>query len=140
MDYRDRLSSDRGRVAAWVLESFWQAFFFVDHPLVAKLGGPWSDRWSRCSFVVLDRERPAGGRAWNGGISFGGAISFIFADLIVIPILRIYRKYYGKRMTVFLFVTFYVTMAAAGLIVEILAWCAGVDPHRAERAGRGVIG
>jgi uncharacterized membrane protein YraQ (UPF0718 family) len=65
---------------------------------------------------------------WNGGISFGGAISFIFADLIVIPILRIYRKYYGKRMTLFLFVTFYVTMAAAGLIVEILFGALGLIP------------
>jgi uncharacterized protein len=65
---------------------------------------------------------------WNGGISFGGAISFIFADLIVIPILRIYRKYYGRRMTLFLFVTFYITMATAGLVVEILFGALGLIP------------
>jgi uncharacterized membrane protein YraQ (UPF0718 family) len=57
---------------------------------------------------------------WNGGISFGGVLAFIFADLIILPILDIYRKYYGWRMAGFLLATFYATMAAAGLIVEFL--------------------
>ena len=57
---------------------------------------------------------------WNGGISFGGVVAFIFADLIIIPILNIYRKYYGKRMMVFLFVTFYAAMAGAALVVEFV--------------------
>jgi uncharacterized membrane protein YraQ (UPF0718 family) len=57
---------------------------------------------------------------WNGGISFGGVIAFIFADLIVIPILNIYHKYYGMKMAVFLFATFYVAMAVAALIVELI--------------------
>jgi uncharacterized membrane protein YraQ (UPF0718 family) len=57
---------------------------------------------------------------WNGGISFGGVVSFIFADLIIIPILIIYRKYYGTKMMLFILWTFYVTMAAAGYLVEII--------------------
>jgi uncharacterized protein len=57
---------------------------------------------------------------WNGGISFGGVIAFIFADLIVIPVLNIYRKYYGLKMAGFLFATFYVAMAVAALIVELI--------------------
>ncbi len=65
---------------------------------------------------------------WNGGISFGGVIAFIFADLIVLPILNIYRKYYGLRMTAFLFVTFYVTMVAAGLTVDLLFDALGLIP------------
>jgi hypothetical protein len=56
---------------------------------------------------------------WNGGISFGGVVAFIFADLIVIPILNIYRKYYGLKMAGFLFATFYVAMAGAALIVDL---------------------
>ena len=44
---------------------------------------------------------------WNGGISFGGVLAFIFADLIILPIINIYRKYYGVRMAGFLLVTFY---------------------------------
>jgi uncharacterized membrane protein YraQ (UPF0718 family) len=56
---------------------------------------------------------------WNGGISFGGVISFIFADLIVLPILNIYRKYYGGRMTMFLLAASYTAMVTAGLIIEL---------------------
>jgi hypothetical protein len=48
---------------------------------------------------------------WNGGSSFGGVIAFLFADLIVIPILDIYRKYYGKRMAWFLLGTIYASMS-----------------------------
>ena len=118
-----------GALAAWVPESFWQAFFFVDHPLVAKLWGPLvGPLVAMLSFVCSIGNVPLAAVLWNGGISFGGTISFIFADLIVIPILRIYRKYYGKRMTLFLFMTFYVTMAAAGLIVEILFGALGLIP------------
>jgi len=57
---------------------------------------------------------------WNGGISFGGVLAFIFADLIVLPILDIYRKYYGWGMAGFLLASFYATMVAAGLIVEFV--------------------
>ena len=53
---------------------------------------------------------------WNGGISFGGVVAFIFADLI----LNNYRKYYGLKMAGFLFATFYVAMAVAALIVELI--------------------
>jgi len=66
---------------------------------------------------------------WNNGISFGGVISFIFADLIILPILSIKRRYYGTRMTAFLFVTFYAAMAVAGLIVEVLFGALGLIPR-----------
>jgi uncharacterized protein len=66
---------------------------------------------------------------WNGGISFGGVIAFIFADLIVLPILDIYRRYYGWRMAGFLLITFYATMVAAGLVVE-LAFGLGLVPEQ----------
>ena len=118
-----------GALAAWVPQSFWQAFFFVDHPLVAKLWGPLvGPLVAMLSFVCSIGNVPLAAVLWNGGISFGGAVSFIFADLIVIPILRIYGKYYGRRMTLFLFVTFYITMATAGLIVEILFGALGLIP------------
>jgi hypothetical protein len=118
-----------GALAAWVPESFWQAFFFVDHPLLAKLWGPLiGPLVAMLSFVCSIGNVPLAAVLWNGGISFGGAISFIFADLIVIPILRIYRKYYGGKVTVFLFVTFYITMAAAGFLVEILFGALGLIP------------
>jgi len=118
-----------GALAAWVPESFWQAFFFVDHPLVAKLWGPLvGPIVAMLSFVCSIGNVPLAAVLWNGGISFGGAISFIFADLIVIPILRIYGKYYGRRVSLFLLLTFYVTMVAAGLLVEIVFGALGLIP------------
>ena len=66
---------------------------------------------------------------WNGGISFGGVLAFIFADLIVLPILDIYRKYYGWQMAGFLLATFYAMMVAAGLSVELLFRGFGLVPH-----------
>ena len=72
------------------------------------------------SFVCSVGNIPLAAVLWNGGISFGGVIAFIFADLIVIAVLNIYRKYYGLKMAGFLFATFYVAMAAAGLIVELI--------------------
>jgi uncharacterized protein len=67
---------------------------------------------------------------WKGGISFGGVASFIFGDLIILPILNIYRKYYGGKMTAFMAVTFYVAMVLAALIVEGLFHLAGWVPHQ----------
>ncbi len=60
---------------------------------------------------------------WNGGISFGGVVSFIFADLLIIPILVIYKKYYGGRMALFLFGTFYV--ASVGSPATSSRWSSG---------------
>jgi len=71
---------------------------------------------------------------WNGGISFGGVVAFIFADLIIIPILIIYRKYYGTRMMLVLLATFYATMVIAAYIVEFLFGGLGLIP--AERAAQ----
>jgi uncharacterized membrane protein YraQ (UPF0718 family) len=72
---------------------------------------------------------PLAGVLWNGGISFGGVVSFIFADLLIIPILVIYRKYYGVMMTLFMAGTFYLTMVVAGYAVEFLFGGLGLIPN-----------
>jgi uncharacterized protein len=73
---------------------------------------------------------------WNAGISFGGVISFLFADLIILPILVIYRKYYGTRMMLFILGTFYATVVLAGYLVEILFSLLGLVPtDRDARVG-----
>ena len=88
-----------GAVAAWVPDSFWQHLFLTGHPLAAKLWGPViGPVISLLSFVCSIGNVPLAAVLWNGGISFGGVIAFIFADLIIIPILVIYRKYYGTAM------------------------------------------
>jgi len=65
---------------------------------------------------------------WNGGISFGGVIAFIYADLLILPILNIYRKYYGIKMMLTLLVTFYISMVCADYIVELLFGASGLIP------------
>ena len=110
-----------GALAAWVPESWWQHLFFTDQPFWSKVWGPLiGPVVSVLSFVCSIGNVPLAAVLWNGGISFGGVISFIFADLIIIPILIIYRKYYGTRMMLFILWTFYVTMVAAGYLVEII--------------------
>jgi len=118
-----------GMLAAWVPESFWQGFFFESHPTFAKFWGPLvGPAVAILSFVCSIGNVPLAAVLWNGGISFGGVLSFIFADLIILPILNIYRRYYGWRMSVFLLGTFYVTMVLAGLAIEFLFQGLGIDP------------
>jgi uncharacterized membrane protein YraQ (UPF0718 family) len=119
-----------GALAAWVPQSFWQAFFFVKHPAVAVIWGPLvGPLIAVFSFVCSVGNIPLAAVLWNGGISFGGVISFIFADLIILPIIRIYAKYYGWKMAGFLFISFYAAMALAGYIVEGLFGLIHLTPH-----------
>jgi len=121
-----------GAIAAWVPDSFWQSFFFAGHPLAAKLWGPLiGPVVAVMSFVCSIGNVPLAVVLWKGGISFGGVISFIFADLIIAPILNIYRKYYGRRMAAFLLGTFFAAMAAAGYVVELVFGGLGLVPDRA---------
>ena len=110
-----------GALAAWVPQHFWQAFFLQGHPILSKLWGPLvGPIVAIVSFVCSIGNVPLAAVLWNGGISFGGVIAFIFADLIVLPILDIYRKYYGLKISVFLLAIFYLAMVAAALVVEFV--------------------
>jgi uncharacterized protein len=107
-----------GALAAWVPNSWWQAFFLTDHPTLNEFWGPLiGPVISMLSFVCSVGNVPLAAVLWNGGISFGGVISFIFADLIILPILNIYRKYYGGRMSLYLLGVSYLAMALAGFLV-----------------------
>ncbi len=107
-----------GALAAWVPNSWWQAFFLTDHPTLNQFWSPLiGPVISMLSFVCSVGNVPLAAVLWNGGISFGGVISFIFADLIILPILNIYRKYYGGRMSLYLLAVSYAAMALAGFLV-----------------------
>ena len=115
-------------------DSFWQHLFLTGHPLAAKLWGPIiGPVISLLSFVCSIGNVPLAAVLWNGGISFGGVVAFIFADLIIIPILVIYRKYYGTRMMLTLLGIFYATMVLAGYIVEFLFGGLGLSRPSARR-------
>ena len=130
-----------GAAAAWVPDAFWQHLFFSGHPLLAKIWGPIiGPLVAVASSVCSIGNVPLAAVLWNGGISFGGVVSFIFADLIIIPILMIYRKYYGARMAWFLAGTFYVTMVIAGYLIEIIFGLLRLVPTGARNATVGADG
>jgi uncharacterized membrane protein YraQ (UPF0718 family) len=118
-----------GALAAWVPNSFWHGLFLGGNGALTTLWGPLlGPLVAMISFVCSIGNVPLAAVLWNGGISFGGVIAFIFADLIILPVLNIYRKYYGGRMALLLFASFYVTMAAAGLLVDLLLGLVGLVP------------
>jgi uncharacterized membrane protein YraQ (UPF0718 family) len=124
-----------GALAAWVPDAFWRAFFLVDNPTLAAIEGPLvGPLVAIMSFVCSVGNVPLAAVLWRGGISFGGVVSFIFADLIVLPILDIYRKYYGGRVALYILATFYVTMAAAGYVVEVLFAALRIIPTQRDFA------
>jgi uncharacterized membrane protein YraQ (UPF0718 family) len=119
-----------GLISAFVPESFWSAFFLADHPLAAKIVGPLiGPLVAVIAFVCSVGNVPLAAVLWAGGISFGGVIAFIFADLIILPILNIYRKYYGTRTAIILGIVFYAAMVGAAYVIEILFGLAGLVPQ-----------
>jgi len=122
-----------GAIAAWVPDSFWRTFFFDGHPLASKLWGPIiGPLVAIASFVCSIGNVPLAVVLWKGGISFGGVVAFIFADLLILPILNIYRKYYGTKMALFLLGTFYLATVIAGYIVEFTFGGLGLIPDQAD--------
>ncbi len=97
------------------------------------------------SFVCSVGNVPLAAVLWSGGISFAGVLAFLFADLIVIPILLIYRKYYGTEFTVRITALMFITMVIAALVVNGLFSALGLVPtgpapnpggHLQRRPGR----
>jgi uncharacterized membrane protein YraQ (UPF0718 family) len=118
-----------GALAAWVPNDFWKEFFLVSHPVAAKIWGPIvGPIVAVVSFVCSVGNIPLAAVLWNGGISFGGVIAFIYADLIVLPIIDIYRKYYGWKVAALIVAVFYVAMALAALLIELLFDLLGLIP------------
>jgi uncharacterized protein len=124
-----------GAIAVLVPDDVWTVLFLRDHPEAARFVGPVvGPIIAVFSFVCSVGNVPLAAVLWNKGISFGGVLAFLFADLVVLPILNIYRKYYGGKMSAFLFVTFYVAMALAGLLVDLVFEALGLVP--AARSAR----
>jgi len=121
-----------GAIGAWVPDAFWQSIFLTDHPAAAAAWGPIvGPLVAVISFVCSIGNVPLAVVLWTGGISFGGVVAFIFADLIIVPVLNIYRRYYGLKMALFLGASFSLTAAIAGYVVELLFGGLGLVPDRA---------
>jgi uncharacterized protein len=80
------------------------------------------------SFACSCGNIPLASVLWSGGISFGGVISFIYADLIIIPLILIYRKYYGAKAATYITAILFVSMVSAGIIVNLLFGALGLIP------------
>jgi uncharacterized protein len=80
------------------------------------------------SFVCSIGNIPLAAALWKDGISFGGVLAFVFADLITLPLLFVYRKLYGRRLTLRLLGVFWLVMSAAGLVTELVFRAAGLVP------------
>jgi uncharacterized membrane protein YraQ (UPF0718 family) len=118
-----------GAAAAWVPQHVWAQIFASHDPLLSKIIGPLlGPLISVVTFVCSVGNVPLAAVLWNGGASFGGVIAFIFADLIILPILDIYRRYYGLKVAAVLFALFYAAMALAGYLIELLFGAVGLIP------------
>ena len=110
-----------GLVSAFVPDSLWQALFlqgrspWIAVPLDVLIG----PLVAVVTFVCSVGNVPLAAVLWAGGASFAGVLSFIYADLIVLPLLDTYRRYYGWRMAAYLFGVLFVAMALAGAIVDV---------------------
>ena len=120
-----------GALGAFVPAGIWGAFFLHGAPpgvqIVANaIAGPLV---AIVSFVCSIGNVPMAAILWGSGISFGGVLSFLYADLIVLPLLDVYRRYYGLKMATYIGVVFFVTMVAAGIIMQFVFGAFGAIPH-----------
>jgi YHS domain-containing protein/uncharacterized membrane protein YraQ (UPF0718 family) len=110
-----------GLAAKLVPASFWSALFLSGNGIITTIQnviiGPVI---AFISFVCSVGNIPLAATLWHGGISFGGTIAFIFADLIALPLVLIYRKYYGTKLAIRLTLVFWLVMSLSGLITEII--------------------
>jgi uncharacterized membrane protein YraQ (UPF0718 family) len=120
-----------GALSAFVPSGLWQALFvtnasaWVQVPANAFLG----PLVAVLSFVCSIGNVPMAAVLWGAGVSFGGVLAFLFADLLVLPLLDVYRRYYGWRMAVYLAAVFYATMVGAALIMDLAFSALGWVPH-----------
>jgi uncharacterized protein len=118
-----------GFATAAVPVNFWNAVFLHGHGVLTMIEnaivGPFV---AIISFVCSIGNVPLAAALWQGGISFGGVVAFIFADLISLPLLLIYRRLYGGRLTLWLLGIFWLVMSVAGLLTELIFRAAGAVP------------
>ncbi|HEY0369282.1 MAG TPA: permease, partial [Chthoniobacterales bacterium] len=123
-----------GFLSAVVPNDWWKALFLETGSaplrLIANaLVGPLI---AIASFVCSVGNIPLAQLLWSQGISFGGVISFIYADLLVVPLILIYAKYYGWRATAYIVLIFYVAMVVSGVVVDLVFSALGIIPTGAR--------
>jgi uncharacterized membrane protein YraQ (UPF0718 family) len=123
-------------------DDFFNVLFVTDAPPLVRtienvLVGPLI---AILSFVCSIGNVPLAAVLWSGGISFAGVVAFIFADLIVLPIVLAYRKYYGTAFALRITALMFVTIVIAALAVDGLFGLAGLIPSGARPTRMDVFG
>ena len=119
-----------GALSAFVPDGVWQALFvkdaspWVQVPANALLG----PIVAMLTFVCSIGNVPMAAVLWGAGVSFGGVLAFLYADLIVLPLLDVYRRYFGWKMAAYIGAVFYATTVAAALVMDLLFNIAGWIP------------
>ena len=119
-----------GLLGALVPDRWWASLFLhgaapaVQAPVNALLG----PLIAVVSFVCSIGNVPLAAILWASGISFGGVLAFLYADLIVLPLLDVYRRYYGWKMAAYIAAVFYATMVLASLLMDLVFTWAGLVP------------
>jgi hypothetical protein len=119
-----------GFLSAFIPDAFWKALFLTDAspwikvPLNALLG----PLIAVATFVCSIGNVPLAAVLWAGGASFGGVLAFLYADLIVLPLLDMYRRYFGWKMAAYIGGVFYVTMVIASLVMDLSFTGLGLVP------------
>ena len=121
-----------GFVIVFVPQQVWNTLFLEgDGVLVTAENAVMGVTIAVISFVGSMGNVPFAVALWGGGISFAGVIAFVYADLITIPVLNVYRKYYGWAVMLYILGVFFVTMAFTGLLMELLFDALGIVPNLA---------
>lgn len=120
-----------GALSVFVPDGVWQALFvrgaspWVQVPANALLG----PLVAMLSFVCSIGNVPMAAVLWGAGVSFGGVLAFLYADLIVLPLLDVYRRYYGWKMAAYIAGVFYASMVASALLMDFVFGALGWIPH-----------
>ena len=111
-----------GALATFVPPNFWKALFLSGAPAAVQLpaNAVAGAVIAILTFVCSIGNVPMAAILWGTGISFGGVLSFLYADLIVLPLLDVYRKYYGWKMAAYIFGVFFVTMVASAILMDVV--------------------
>jgi uncharacterized membrane protein YraQ (UPF0718 family) len=121
-----------GALSVFVPDGIWQALFiahaspWIQVPANALIG----PLVAVFSFVCSIGNVPMAAVLWGAGISFGGVLAFLYADLIVLPLLDVYRRYYGWKMAAYIGIVFYATMVLAALAMDVSFNALGWIPAR----------
>ncbi|MFL0780378.1 MAG: permease [Prochlorococcus sp.] len=122
-----------GALTILVPEALWQHLFLQDHGVLTSIQNAFiGPLIAVISFVCSVGNVAMAASLWHAGISFGGVISFIFGDLITLPLLLIYSKMYGRAIALRMFLGLWLLMAISGLITEWIFSVANLIPADRE--------